>query len=436
MRSPRFDCVYFKTNRFWEAGRLDHASTAGVAFQTGISVVAPDGFTYVGRVVGHGMRLERDLQAGGAGRGERRWQHLTQELDAAILDAGRWKNVCDALASITGGVGTALIPFDRNHRGSWIIRSDSIGGLMQTYVRDGWYKRDLREAAWPIMRRRGFATDFDLVDQDMMRRHPYYQDFLVRGGASTFIGIHIPTQGEDWVAAIQLPVGAGSPESEVIGLLPRIRTKVAGAVRSAQAIAVPGFEQWASFFEGTDRGVALLNRDGRIKRMNGPAENLLMPLLGGAGEIKLNNPKATGRLGDLIAAACAQPPSSPLPPPVLVPHIPGQFLAFEAFPLPTRLRHFYSELAAVLIVRLAETAIVDPHAVLGKQFHLTSSEARFALHIGSGASVREAAEREGITFETARTRLKTIYAKTGAVRQSELALLVSEITRTGWSAFD
>ncbi|RWL78660.1 MAG: helix-turn-helix transcriptional regulator [Mesorhizobium sp.] len=380
--------------------------------------------------MGPEMQFAGDRRGGWANVSEGRWQHLTRELDAAVLDASRWKNVCDALAAITGGAGTALIPFDRNHRGAWIIKSDAIGGLMETYVRDGWYKRDLREAAWPIMRRKGFATDFDLVDQDMMCRHPYYQDFLARGGASTFIGIHIPTQGDDWVAAIQLPAGAGTPGSHTIELLPRLRTKIADAVRSAQAMAASGVENWASFFEGTDRGIALLTRDGQINKMNAAAERLLMPFVGRGGEIKLGDPKAARQLTDLTGAACAVPPRSPLPPPVLLSLAPGKFLSFEAVPLPSGLRHFCSDLAAVLVVRMAATAVAEPHIALAERFRLTPSEARLALHIGSGTSVREAAGREGIAFETARSRLKAIYAKTGARRQSELALLVSKIGRT------
>lgn len=376
------------------------------------------------------MAKGRNIQSTGGRKAgiEHRWQSLTRELDAAVLDASRWKNVCDALAAVTGGAGTALIPFNRNHRGSWIIKSESIGGLMETYVRDGWYKRDLREAAWPIMRRRGFATDFDLVDRDVMRRHPYYQDFLARGGASTFIGIHIPTHGDDWVAAIQLPLAGGIPGSHTIELLPRIRTKIADAVRSAQAITSSGIENWASFFEGSDRGVALLTRDGWINRMNEAAEHLLMPFVGGSGEIKLADPRAARQLHDLTAAACTVPPRSPLPPPVLLSLTPSRFLSFEVVPLPSALRHFYSDLVAVLVVRVAERAVTDPRAALAERFGLTPSEARMALHIGSGTSVREAGDKEGVAFETARSRLKAIYAKTGVSRQSELALLVSEVT--------
>lgn len=383
--------------------------------------------------VGPKMQFTGALGTGSGVGVEGRWQYLTRELDAAALDASRWKNVCDALAAVTDSAGTALIPFEAKHRGSWIINSDAVEGLMQTYVRDEWYKRDLRESLWPIMRRRGFATDFDMVDQSFMRRHPYYQDFLAGGGMSTFIGILIPTEAGDWVAAVQRSATNGLPTSQTLELLPRLRSMLAAAARSAQAIAGVGVDSWLSFFEGTNRGIAILDRGCRIKKMNAAAESLLSPFAGANGEIKLPNPETALQLKALATQACGFPARHPLPPPVLLPLAPGKFLSFDALPLPSALRHFYSDLAAVLIVRMAERAIADLDAILADRFHLSPAETRLALLIGKGISVREAADRAGIAFETARSRLKAIYAKTGTRRQSELALLVSEATRSSGS---
>lgn len=359
---------------------------------------------------------------------ERRWQHLTRELDAAVLDAARWKHVCDALAAVTGGLGTAMLPLAAEARRSWIIHSDALDGSVQAYVRDGWYRRDPRDSAWLIARRRGFAVDFDIVDRDVMRRHPYYQDFLARQGISTFIGIHIPIGADNWAASIQRPLRNSVPDAETLELLPRLRSVLAAAARSAQAIAASGVDRWLSFFEGTDRGIAILSRDRRVRKMNESAENLMSSFVGGGGEIRLADLKAAKQLGDLTTAACAPPPRGPLPPPVQLPLAPGKSLYFDAVPLPSALQHFYSDLAAVLVVRMAEASVVDRHVVLAERCRLTPSEARLALHIGSGTSVREAADKEGIAFETARSRLKAVYAKTGTGRQSELALLVSEVT--------
>ena len=58
---------------------------------------------------------------------------------------------------------------------------------------------------------------------------------------------------------------------------------------------------------------------------------------------------------------------------------------------------------------------------------MTAAEARLAVRIGKGESLRAAADAEAVTYESARTRLKSIFTKTNSNRQAELALLVARI---------
>jgi DNA-binding CsgD family transcriptional regulator len=77
---------------------------------------------------------------------------------------------------------------------------------------------------------------------------------------------------------------------------------------------------------------------------------------------------------------------------------------------------------------------IDPHAgdppdpglvrdVLG----LTLREARLASFVGIGLRPGQAAEKLGITEETARTALKRVFAKVGVSRQSELAVPLTKL---------
>jgi DNA-binding CsgD family transcriptional regulator len=58
------------------------------------------------------------------------------------------------------------------------------------------------------------------------------------------------------------------------------------------------------------------------------------------------------------------------------------------------------------------------------QFGLTPSEARVALHLVTGETLRSAATELHISYETARTQLKRIFSKTGTCRQAELVVLI------------
>src|SRR6476620_6570460 len=57
-------------------------------------------------------------------------------------------------------------------------------------------------------------------------------------------------------------------------------------------------------------------------------------------------------------------------------------------------------------------------------FGLTPAEARLALHLVAGETLRSAAIKLSISYETARTCLKSIFNKTGTCRQAELVIVI------------
>jgi DNA-binding CsgD family transcriptional regulator len=57
-------------------------------------------------------------------------------------------------------------------------------------------------------------------------------------------------------------------------------------------------------------------------------------------------------------------------------------------------------------------------------FGLTPAEARLALHLVAGETLRSAEVKLGITYESARTQLKKIFNKTGTSRQAELVVVL------------
>jgi DNA-binding CsgD family transcriptional regulator len=61
-----------------------------------------------------------------------------------------------------------------------------------------------------------------------------------------------------------------------------------------------------------------------------------------------------------------------------------------------------------------------PAEALRGLYHLTPAEARLAHALCDGLNLREAAEALGITYGTARTRLKAVFGKTGTHRQATL----------------
>ncbi len=60
-------------------------------------------------------------------------------------------------------------------------------------------------------------------------------------------------------------------------------------------------------------------------------------------------------------------------------------------------------------------------------FGLTSAEARVALRLAVGLSLAEIADESGVSVNTVRAQLRSIYAKTGVTKQSELVATIWRI---------
>jgi DNA-binding CsgD family transcriptional regulator/PAS domain-containing protein len=77
--------------------------------------------------------------------------------------------------------------------------------------------------------------------------------------------------------------------------------------------------------------------------------------------------------------------------------------------------------AAVVLLRDPQSGGAQAsHEIVQRLFGLTPTEAALALNLAEGLALDEAAERLGVTLNTARTYLRFIFRKAGVARQSEL----------------
>jgi DNA-binding CsgD family transcriptional regulator/PAS domain-containing protein len=82
--------------------------------------------------------------------------------------------------------------------------------------------------------------------------------------------------------------------------------------------------------------------------------------------------------------------------------------------------------AIMLVIEHKLDEPADP-AIVRDLFGLTLGEAKIAAIIGAGLSPKDAAERLGISDDTARTVLKRVFSKVGVSRQSELTALLAKV---------
>jgi DNA-binding CsgD family transcriptional regulator len=82
---------------------------------------------------------------------------------------------------------------------------------------------------------------------------------------------------------------------------------------------------------------------------------------------------------------------------------------------------------AIVMVLNASRAILPTEAQVKSAFGLSSGESRLVICLAGGETLQRAAAACGISYETARKRIKVVFEKTDTRRQSELIALVIRI---------
>jgi DNA-binding CsgD family transcriptional regulator len=204
------------------------------------------------------------------------------------------------------------------------------------------------------------------------------------------------------------------------GLMPHLKRAVRIYLRMA---AIRGR---ISVVEGVlDRvpwAILFVDASGRVVEMNEPARILLRRrqglLLGGRG-LSAEDERETQRLRTLLAAARHAHEPAPLGVLQLARSSGGRPLEVVVAPLPLT-QGTEGEPVAAVFVGDPEAAMHPDEGLLRDLYGLTRGESALALELLRGLRLADAAPRLGIAQETARTRLKQLFAKTDTARQSEL----------------
>lgn len=93
-------------------------------------------------------------------------------------------------------------------------------------------------------------------------------------------------------------------------------------------------------------------------------------------------------------------------------------------PRPRRANTTSTTPLALLVLAPPAGAALSSSVELESLLGLTPTEARLALHLAQGLTIKDFAAVEGASWHTARTHLRNVLRKTGCKRQLEVVTLV------------
>ncbi len=191
-------------------------------------------------------------------------------------------------------------------------------------------------------------------------------------------------------------------------------------------------------FDGWMHAAFVLDREGRVMTMNRRADALVMQgdgvVLNRFGQPRSFDDKSCRALEAAIAA-CRASADAPMlaqddPMGVMLPRLSGgSALHAMLWPVAAATEFGLPTMPGQMLLVVSDPDDTPPCAVawIARRFALSPAEEKLADAVIAGVPLNEAAERLGIQLSTARTRLKTIQAKTGCHRQMDLVRLAMSV---------
>ena len=344
-----------------------------------------------------------------------------------------WRPALERLASASNALGAQML-YHRPEGAALHTVSSGLEEISEAFFREGWHINNSREAR-ARARRVGLQeviTESDLFTPEELDRDAFQREFLDRFGLrwfSSFGAIHFD-QISPVVLTMERPAKLEPFSRSEVEHISTIVPHIQRACRLSLAVAAAAAAGIMAGLDHVNRAAILLDDMGLVFKMNAAAERLM----GHGVTISNRKLRASTRDGDrllqrLIAIAAANKPPHESPPldAVAIPRRKGRPLVVQGAPLVNSARDLFQQARAILIIRDLDHRMEPDDFLLRELFALTPAEIRLAKAIAGGRKLSEVAGLLGVSSETARAHLKSVFAKSGVHSQSELSVLLDRM---------
>jgi len=284
--------------------------------------------------------------------------------------------------------------------------------------------------------RPGAVVDGDeLIDRSDLRATEYYNDFARPNGLTRVLVGTIAMHGP-FVSVLSLirDEGAGEHSTENRRLLGALMPHLSRAIQIHRRLLPVSVLDGAAVdaLDCLSAGVILLDEQGRTIFVNRAAERLVRARDGLCiehGCLGAVLPQERDALRLLVMQAARRSAGESLHAGgALSISRPSMRRPYNLLVTPLGRRHTSlhgPDAAVAVFVSDPEDRVLGETGALVRLFRLTPAEARLAAAVATGAPLADVADTLRIGLETARTQLRSVFAKTGTTRQAELVRIIA-----------
>lgn len=355
---------------------------------------------------------------------------LIDRIYEAALVPELWPSVLGDVAALAGGVGGILLTAAPNQISRW-TSSDSVRELMEAFVSDPELQsNNVRLQRGIALKHHGFFGNDALYSAEDMAQTLIYKKFFLPRGLGYAAGTILPMpSGDVAVFDIERRYDDGPVAAEQLALLDTLRPHLARSAVLATRLNLERARAVVSALGQAGLPAAVIGQRHQVLAANPELEAMAPQFVFLAhGGLALADPSANALYGDAITYLRQGDPTRSIAVPAL-----GEAAAavLQVLPLTGQGRDVFSGGRAILVATRLDPPAAPTAELLGGLFDLTAAEARVARAITQGLTTDEAATGLGLSRETVRSYLKTIFGKTGVGRQADLVALLSGASLPG-----
>ncbi|MGY8661004.1 helix-turn-helix transcriptional regulator [Bradyrhizobium sp. UFLA05-109] len=354
---------------------------------------------------------------------------ISERLGDAALDPGLWPSLMQEICRAAHTMGAGLLQSDV--RTADIPTTESTREIFRSYFDNHLHIDDVRalRGVPRLLNGSPIVSDQDLFTSEQeMLRDPLYAD-LNRFGFRWWSAIGFRAGNALWGLTLQRTTREGMFQNEELAALGRLSDRLTETATLSKAVGRRVLTGITNAFGLINQPAIALDRYGYVIEINARAEALFND------EFRIRNRRLFARdettreaLSDFIAKMRLTSDFVALQQrPIAIRRRLGSAIVVNVLPVDGAARSPF--LGARAILALSEVngnRSIDPTA-LQSLFGLTPAEGRLAAILALGVSLDEASVKLGVSRETVRNHLKSIFSKSGTSRQPELVALLAKI---------